>query len=173
MRGKELSIVRNDTNFVVAFFEEARNVSLGNKKYMEAGSRDLLAIAMSPATQAEFRRQLLLLNDPELHDQIVQFVLALAEAEDDNESDANRRVDLLDRAGLGVAASVTAAGIGATTASLLSVKAIVAGSLLGPVGLLVGGLVGLCASAIGRHHLKRRADGSKSAARKLRRLVGK
>ncbi len=90
---------------------------------------------------------------------------------DQSANDAERKVELLDRAGVAVAASVTVAGIGTTVAAVASGAA--AGSLLGPVGLLVGRLVGLVGAAWGRDRLKRNANVSKTWSAKFRRLAGK
>jgi hypothetical protein len=131
----------------------------------------LLRSRGSPGLRSEFDRRLTALNDPELKRLIVDFVRDMADVMDQSVNDAERKVELLDRAGVGVAASVTVAGIGTTVAAVASGAA--TGSLLGPVGLLVGGLVGLVASAWGRDRLKRSANVSKSWSAKFRRLAGK
>ena len=158
------------SGLVVSFFEEARAVGMGEKRHLEIASGDLVKIADQPAGRAEFQRALKSANDPETKDQVVQFVLDLADSFDESAAAADRKVELVDRAGLTVAASITATGIGTTVTMIANGAAV--GALLGPVGLLAGGLIGLVAVASGRHTLKRRSDGSKSAARKLRRLTG-
>lgn len=102
-----------------------------------------------------------------LHD----FVRDMAELMVDAAGDAERKVELIDRAGLGVAASITAAGVGTTVAAVATGAA--AGALVGPLGLLAGGLTGLILAAWGRDRLKRNASQSKSWARKFGRLIGK
>jgi hypothetical protein len=72
------------------------------------------------------------------------------------------KLDLVDRAGMPVAASVTGAAI---------VAIIVSGGTLGPALLLGCGLVGLAASGTSRTLMKLSSRKSKSAARKVRRLI--
>jgi hypothetical protein len=151
--------------------DQARALSLGESYHLAVSERDILTIAGNPAMKAEFRRLLDNANDRELHDQIKQFVLDMADRLDDDAQGADRRVDLLDRAGLTIAASITATGIGGIAAGLFAVAA--TGISLGPFAALLGGLVGLVVTATGRHTLKTRSDESKSSARKLRRLVGR
>ncbi|WP_353204581.1 hypothetical protein [Sphingomonas sp.] len=156
---------------MAVFMERARAVALGNERYSTISPKDLLRIATNPAMRAEFQREFTGSNDPDFRLQIEQFVLDLADSLDADSQSADRKVDLLDRAGMTIAASVTATGIGATAAAFFT--GATAGSLLGPIGTLTGGLIGLVAAAAGRHTLKTRSDESKFAARKLRRLIGR
>ena len=71
-------------------------------------------------------------------------------------------VELIDRAGMGVAVSVTAAGIGAL---------VTIGATLGPIALLIGGLVGLAGSGTGRTVMKLSGNQNLSTAQKIRRFI--
>ena len=150
------------------FFAEAREILDGARAEFELSPESLIKIAAQPALRSEFSRRLKAINNDELRQLILDFLRDMVEVMDDAASEAERKVDLLDRAGMGVAASVTAAGIGTTVAASAA-----AGSLVGPLGLLVGGLLGLIATAWGRDRLKRSANRSKSWAGKFRRLIGK
>ncbi len=150
------------------FFAEAREILDGERAEFTLSPDSLVQIAAQPALRSEFSRRLKAINNDELRQLILDFLRDMAGVMDDAASDAERKVDLLDRAGMGVAASVTAAGIGTTVAASAA-----AGSLVGPLGLLVGGLLGLIATAWGRDRLKRSANRSKSWAGKFRRLIGK
>lgn len=161
----------SETDLVRAFFDEARAVAIGDKPDFGTSPRDLLAIASNPSARAEFQRALAQGNDPSLRNIVEQYLLDLADSRDDTALAADREVELVDRAGMSVAAGLTATGIGTTAAALFTGAA--AAILIGPLGVLVGGLVGLVATAAGRHTLKKRSDESKSMARKLRRLIGR
>lgn len=150
------------------FFAEARSILAGDLKAFSILPHDLLEIAEQSAMRSEFDRRLLGLNDPDLKRLIEDFIRDASEAMNDAALDDDRKVDLLDRAGLSVAGSVTVGGIGLAIA-----KGAAGGSVLGPMGMFGGGLIGLIFVAWGRDTLKRRSNRSMSWRRKLRRLIGK
>lgn len=154
-----------DTALVVAFYEQVTDVAEARRRDFGVGRDDLIRIASNPAMRAEFQR-LLAIADPQLQRRIITYLRDMAEQLDEIGQEADRHVELLDRAGLSVAGSITATGLGGTIVAYMSAL-----SIVGPIAALGGGLVGVIASAFGRHALKKHSDANKLRAARLRRLT--
>jgi hypothetical protein len=145
------------------FFQEARRLFTSESDRLHFEPHDLLKIAQDAALRAEFRSLYSTnINDPALEDLIVEFLEDVATDLEDKSKITEIKVELLDRAGLGVAASVTAAGIAAIVAT---------GGALGPIVLVIGGVVGIVSTGAGRTILRTRSQRDISAAQKIRRLA--
>ncbi len=145
------------------FVEEARQVSLGEQKAIETSAADVIRILEDPAMRANLRELLARgSNDKDVVKVIGEFLEDVAGELEDDAKYADTMVELIDRAGMGVAASVTAAGIGAL---------VTIGATLGPIALLIGGLVGLAGSGTGRTDMKLSGNQNLSTAQKIRRFI--
>jgi hypothetical protein len=160
----------SDPALVRRFFAQARATYLEGSGIGIEGDQ-VIVIASDTLLRFEFLRIWNSeINDPDFKRLIEIFLLDLADTLEDEARGSDRKVDLVDRGGFTVAAGVTVVGIGATIAAVG--KGAAAGSVLGPGGALVGGLVGLAAVALGRNSLKKRSDGRRFLAEKVRRLIG-
>ena len=152
-----------DDDLPVRFFGAARNVLVGDSDRLDFEVYDLLAIVENPALRARFQtlyRELA--QNPELGVLVREFLEDVATDLEDKAKVTDIKVDLLDRAGLAVAASVTAAGIAAIIAT---------GGTVGAIILLSGGLIGMGSAGTGRTIMKLGGQRDVSAAQKIRRLV--
>ena len=145
------------------FFREARLLLLRESETLKFEPEDILNIAQDASLRAEFQELFATANNnPQLGNLIADYLEDVATDLEDKSKLSEIRVELLDRAGVGVAASVTAAGIAAIIAS---------GGTLGAVVLLCGGIIGLGATGTGRTMLRLKSQKSVSAAQKIRRLA--
>ena len=151
------------------FFAQARLIAAGELTRFTLSPNDLLEIATYPAIRGEFNRKLKELNDPDLQEIIIDFFEDASDSLRELAASNERKVDLVDRAGLAVSASVTVAGIGTTVAAVAGTVLTI--SLAGPVALFGGGIAGLVICAFGRDWLKRRANRDTFLAAKLQRLI--
>ena len=124
---------------------------------------DILRIAQNSALQAEFRAIFRTeVNNTQLADLIVHHLEDCASDLESSAKVSDIKVDLIDRAGMAVAASVTVAAIG---------LAVVSGGAIGAILLLSGGLLGMAASGTSRTIIKLNGHRSMVAAEKVRRLA--
>lgn len=145
------------------FFHEARRGLLKDTDRLAFDAADVLRIAQDSAMQAEFREIFRTeVNNPQLADIIVHHLDDVATDLESAARISDIHVDLLDRAGLAVAASVSVAAIG---------MVVLSGGTLASALLLSGGLVGLVAAGIGRTFMKLGSHQGTVAAGKVRRLV--
>ena len=141
------------------FFQEARRVLLKETDALAFDPADILRIAQNSALQAEFREIFRTeVNNPQLAGLIVHHLEHYATDLESSARISDIKVDLIDRAGMTVAASVTVAAIGMT---------VVSGGSFGAILLLAGGLVGMAASgnsdkAEWPQKLRRRREGASS-----------
>jgi hypothetical protein len=102
------------------------------------------------------------INDVEFRRLILGYLEDIADEESDASDNTDLAVELLDRAGLTVCASVTAGAIGAIIASAAA---------LAPILLLGMAAGGMAVCGIGRTAMKRRGLKRKANARKIRQLA--
>jgi hypothetical protein len=113
--------------------------------------------------QAEFREMFRRdVNNPQLGDIIIHSLEGFASDLEGRAAVSDIYVDLFDRAGMSVAASVTVAGVG---------MLVVSGAVTGAVVLLVSGLAGLGLAGAGRSLMKFSGRKSTADADKVRRLA--
>jgi hypothetical protein len=144
------------------FFRAARRVLLKETNKLIFDPADMLLIADDIGLQAEFREMFRNeVNNPQLADIIVHYLEDMASDLEGRAAISDIDVDMIDRAGMAVSASVTVAAIG---------MVVVSGGALVPVLLFVGGLVGLGLAGTGRTLLKRGSHRHRMAARKVQRL---
>jgi hypothetical protein len=145
------------------FFARARDVLLQEAETLDFQAADILEIAQDRAMREDFRKRFQQeTNNLELGKLILDYLDGVAEDMEDAAEISEIKLDLVDRAGMPVAASVTGAAI---------VAIIVSGGTLGPALLLCFGLVGLAVSGTSRTLMKLSSRKSKSAARRVRRLM--
>jgi hypothetical protein len=145
------------------FFQEARRVLVKDTDRLVFDAGDILRIAEDTAMQAEFKEMFRTeVNNPQLADIITHHLDDLASDLESAAKISDIRVDLLDRAGMAVAASVTVAAIGLV---------VVSGGTLASLLLLAGGVVGLGAAGATRTRMKLHSHKNMFAAGKLRRLA--
>jgi hypothetical protein len=145
------------------FFHEARRVLVKDSDRLDFDAADILRIAGDTLLQSEFREIFRNeVNNPQLSDIIVHYLNDLASNLESHAKISEIRADLLDRAGMTVAASVTVAAIGMIVAS---------GGALLSVLLFAGGVLGLAATGTGRTLIKLSSHKSLFAADKVRRLA--
>jgi hypothetical protein len=138
------------------FFQDARRVLLKETDALAFDPSDILRIAMNSALQAEFREMFRTeVNNPQLADLTIHHLEHCATDLESSSRVSDIKVDLIDRAGMAVAASVTVAAIG---------MAVVSGGSLGAILLLTGGLVGMAASGTSRTIIKLSGHRSSVAA---------
>jgi hypothetical protein len=155
--------VEPDQGLPERFFGEARRLLLRESEKLEFDPDDILKIAQDAALRAEFKDLFVTaVNDPQLGNLIIDYLEDVATDLEDKSKISDIRIELLDRAGVGVAASVTAAGIAAI---------IVSAGTLGAFALLCGGIIGLGATGTGRTIMRLNSQRSVSAAQKIRRLA--
>jgi hypothetical protein len=145
------------------FFQEARRVLVKETDALAFDLADILLIAQNSALQAEFREMFRTeVNNPQLADLIIHHLEHCATDLESSARMSDIKVDLIDRAGMAVAASVTVAAIG---------MVVVSGGSFGAILLLAGGLVGMAASGTSRTIIKLNGHRSSVAAEKVRRLA--
>ncbi len=150
-------------NLPERFFFQARRVLLQEADALDFEPGDILAIAQDRAMRADFRNRFRReTNDQELRKLVLEYLGGVAEDLDDAAEIAEIKVELVDRAGMPVAASVTGAAI---------VAIIVSGGTLGPALLLCFGLAGLAATGTSRTLMKLSSRKRKSAAKRLRGFI--
>jgi|GEM_PF-3258428 len=146
------------------FFHEARRAALKETQRLAFASADIQTITRDPALLAEFREIFRSnVNDPAMSELVVDYLEDFAVDLESRAKVSDIKVDLIDKAGIAIAASVTVAAIG---------SAVVSGGTFGSVLLLAGGLIGLAAAATSRMKLKLYALGCSVAAERIRRLAG-
>jgi hypothetical protein len=160
MQGKPTA---SASNLPERFFSEARSVLLQEAGKLTFEPADVLRIAKTRATRADFRRRFRQETDnQELREVILDFLEDVAEDMEDDSEVSEIKVDLVDRAGMAVMASVTGAAI---------VVIVVSGATLGSIVLLCGGLMGLTATSTSRTLMKFSSRRSRSTAKTVRRLI--
>ena len=146
------------------FFHEARRAALKETSRLVFSSADIQTITRDPALLAEFREIFRSdVNDPAMSELVVDYLEEFAVDLESRAKVSDIKVDLIDRAGIAIAASVTVAAVG---------SAVVSGGTFGSVLLLAGGLIGLAATGTSRMKLKLYGLGCSVAAERIRRLAG-
>jgi hypothetical protein len=146
------------------FFREARRVLLKESARLAFDATDVLHIAQDPAMQGEFRELFRNeVNNPQLAQLITDYLADFASDLESSAKISDIKVDLIDRAGIAVAASATVGAIG---------MVVVSGGTIGSILLLAGGLIGLAATGTSRTVLKLNSHKSAVAAERVRRLAG-
>lgn len=147
------------------FFHEARRVLLKETARLAFDAIDILRIAQDPALQGEFKEMFRNeVNNPQFAELIIDYLVDFASDLESSAKISAIKVDLIDRAGIAVAASVTVAAIG---------MVVVTGGTLGSALLLAGGAHRFgCATGTSRTVLKLNSHTSAVAAEKVRRLAG-
>ena len=152
---------------VARFFNEVRELSLGDRTALEFAADEILSIAESPSARTEFQRVYNQeINDPDLKRMVKNFIEDFADEFDGAVEEHQADQALIEKGGGRVSIAVTIAGIGTTVA-----KAAAGGSLLGPIGMLAGGGLGMIICGIG---YRKKASAIKMARRsstKLKRLI--
>ena len=142
------------------FVREARQALLDGTP-ITASAADVLVIVRSwPARKrvlADIRT-----NDRQLVAEAAEFLSEMAKELERSAKGDDRLAALIERAGLSVAGSLTAGGVGLM---------ITLGATLGPLGMFAGGLVGLAICGTGRHVLAVRSDGRRDDAADIRSFV--
>jgi hypothetical protein len=145
------------------FFHEARRVLMKEADRLAFDAADILRIAQDAAMRAEFREMFRTeVNNPRLADIVIHYVESIASDLESRAAISDIKVDLIDRVGMAVVASVTVAAIG---------MVVVSGGALASVLLLTGALVGLAAAGTSRTWIKLDSHKRMFAAGKVRRLA--
>jgi hypothetical protein len=145
------------------FFRAARQVLVKDTDRLVFDAGDILRIAEDTAMQAEFKEMFRTeVNNPQLADIIIHYLEEFASDLESRAAISDIKVDLIDRAGMAVNASVTVAAIG---------MVVVSGGAVGAILLLAGGLVGLGLTGTGRTLMKLDSHRSMFAAERVRRLL--
>ncbi len=145
------------------FFDAARRVLLKESDRLDFDAADILRIAQDTAMHAEFREILRgEVNNPQLADIVVHYLDEIASELESRATISDIRVELIDRAGMAVSASVTVAAVGMLA---------VGGFAIGPSLVLAVGVIGLVASGAGRTILRLGGHKHSLAAERVRRLL--
>ncbi len=116
-----------DLDLAERFFARAREAHLDAKKGFSFSADDLLAIIRNAALRSDFERRFHQdINDAELKRVILRFLEEAAIGMEEAEGASMDRVDLIDRAALGVSIPITVAAVGAIVATVASLSSLVA-----------------------------------------------
>jgi len=158
--GRAVLPVSKQQALAVQFVDQARGAMLEGKPIDTR-----LVSVMTILRDLPARRHLLVLfrtSDKAMVEAATDFFSEIAKQQERGARDADRKVSLIDRAGLAVAASVGAGGLGLCFSI---------GPALGPIAMFCGGLIGIVLSAAGRHILAQRVDLRREEALDIREFV--
>ncbi|PVM86812.1 hypothetical protein DDF62_17310 [Caulobacter radicis] len=153
-----------DLSLARVFYDRAREVYLETRPSIDVTPDQLLAIASDVSTQLELVRLVRELNDPEFRQLLILFLEDAADKLEEAAGNADDAADLLDRAGLAPAVTVTTGAIALTLAT---------GGAAVPVVVVFLGAGGMIALGFGRTTLKSKSRREKSGAKKLLSLAAK
>lgn len=153
------------------FFDEIREVSLGEKDDVDFSAQDLAAIAADVSLLTEFCREFERFSqDPDTKLLIIEIVQKLATAQEVAVMRFNTSVETIDRYPAKISGGAVIGGTGALLYGAVAAGAI---PVLGPALLVVGGVIGLSACIYGRSRLSRDSLAARTRQKHFEQLLSR
>lgn len=153
-------------NVVARFFNQARDIALGERSDFVFDPIELLEIANDPGSAAEFEATYRSLNDQTLKIRVKAYLRRFADELEREEGRLKRKSGWFSSVGVQFNIAVSAAGIAAIAGSL------VAGVAVWPAAVLLGsGLFGMIYAKTVESSLDRKAEDRRFEARRIREII--